>query len=343
MNVLYFLSLCIIGTRKSMTAERHSIGIEEVTYTDGNILIADNVKQLPTDEKAYRPDMCIAMLCNKGRFQIDINGKKYTASAGDLLLCNSFHTLTDALQSMDFSCSIYGISMNHSHNVLHINEKVLQDFFFANEYPVIHLSEEQQQLFSIYKTLIDKKVENYKTPSDVTRYDQQSLNGIYKALFYDLLSIIDKIKSEIQQAGQDNFVSSSVKKDKIRRFLLFLAEDDSRHHTVEYFASLLCVTPKYLCVLCKQETGKTPSRWIREQLIEKIRYYLLNTSLTAKEICHLIDMPNASFFGKYVKQHFGCTPMEYRNKNIREKITLYNMRKDVHDDKGVGKERSPRD
>ena len=48
------------------------------------------------------------------------------------------------------------------------------------------------------------------------------------------------------------------------------------------------ITPKYLSVICRQETGKAPSVWIRERLIEKIRY----------------------------KQQFGCTPMEYRNKQM---------------------------
>ena len=32
-----------------------------------------------------------------------------------------------------------------------------------------------------------------------------------------------------------------------------------------------------------------------------------------KEICEILNFPNVSFFGKYVKQHFGMTPTDYRN------------------------------
>ena len=279
---------------------------------DGKILIADSVSQLPVDEKAYRPDMFIVLVCNQGRLQTDINGRRYLIEAGDMLLCNSFHTLTDALHSIDFSCGIYCFPDTPSQDTININESVMQDFFFVNDNPVIRLTEEQQGLFRAYKILIGKKLEN-----DVSRYSEQSMSGIHKAILYDILAIIDKRKQEsVEAANIHEAEYPSVKSDKVKRFLMLLAEDDSRHHTVEYFASQLCVTSKYLSVICRQETGKTPSCWIRERLIEKIRYYLLNTSLSAKEISNRVDMPNSSFFGKFVKQHFGCTPMEYRNKQM---------------------------
>ena len=296
--------------------EEKNTNIERVTYADGRILIADNISRLPVNEKAYRPDMFIVLICSQGRLQTDINGRQYLIEAGDMLLCNSFHTLTDALHSIDFSCSIYCFPGTSSAEAVHVNEKVLRDFFFANDNPVIHLTEEQRGLFRTYKILIGKKLED-----GASRYSEQSMSGLHKAILYDILAVIDKQKHAATEATSTHEEEyPSVKSEKVKHFLMLLAEDDSRHHTVEYFASQLCVTPKYLSVICKQETGKTPSAWIRERLIEKIRYYLLNTSLSAKEIVHRVDMPNSSFFGKFVKQHFGCTPMEYRNKQMNSKV-----------------------
>ena len=296
--------------------EEKNTNIERVTYTDGKILIADNISRLPVDERAYRPEMFIVLICSQGRLQTDINGRQYLIEAGDMLLCNSFHTLTDALHSIDFSCSIYCFPGTSSAEAVHVNEKVLRDFFFANDNPVIHLTEEQRGLFRTYKILIGKKLED-----GASRYSEQSMSGLHKAILYDILAVIDKQKHAATEATSTHEEEyPSVKSEKVKHFLMLLAEDDSRHHTVEYFASQLCVTPKYLSVICKQETGKTPSCWICERLIEKIRYYLLNTSLSAKEIAHRVDMPNASLFGKFVKQHFGCTPMEYRNKQTNSKV-----------------------
>ena len=293
--------------------EEKKTSIENVNYIDGKIIVADNVSQLPINEKAFRPNMFIVLICNQGRLQTDINGRQYLIAAGDMLLCNSFHTLTDALHSIDFSCSIYCFPGTSTTEAVHVNEKVLRDLIFANDNPVIHLTDEQLRLLQTYIILIGQKLEN-----DASRYSELSMMGLHKAILYDILIIIDKQKHETTggtSSHEDDY--PSVKSEKVKRFLMLLTGDDCHHHTVEYFANQLCVTPKYLSVICKQETGKAPSCWIRERLIEKIRYYLLNTSLSAKEIAYRVDMPNTSYFGKYVKQHLGCTPMEYRSQALR--------------------------
>jgi AraC-like DNA-binding protein len=78
------------------------------------------------------------------------------------------------------------------------------------------------------------------------------------------------------------------------------------------FADELCITPKYLSAVCKRNSGKTANAWITEHLMEDIRYYLRQTDLSIKEVCSVLGFPNASFFGKYVKEHFGVTPTQLR-------------------------------
>ena len=78
------------------------------------------------------------------------------------------------------------------------------------------------------------------------------------------------------------------------------------------YADELCITPKYLSVVCKNNSGKTASEWITEHLLEDIRYYLRQTDMSIKEVSHQLGFPNTSFFGKYVKEHFGMTPIQFR-------------------------------
>ena len=87
---------------------------------------------------------------------------------------------------------------------------------------------------------------------------------------------------------------------------------DVKHRTVEWYATELCITPKYLSSICKKQSGKTANEWITEHVLEDIRYYLKQTDYSIKQICDLLGFPNTSFFGKYVKDHFGMTPMEFR-------------------------------
>ena len=75
---------------------------------------------------------------------------------------------------------------------------------------------------------------------------------------------------------------------------------------------VLAVLPKYLSTICKKYSGKTANTWITEHVMEDIRYYLVSTDLSIKEICVRLGFPNTSFFGKYVKEHFGVTPTQMR-------------------------------
>ena len=77
----------------------------------------------------------------------------------------------------------------------------------------------------------------------------------------------------------------------------------------------LCITPRYLSIVCQKETGKTPSEWIREKTVGHIRHYLLNTTLSVKEICSVLDFPNSSFLCKFTKKYLGMSPMAFRQKN----------------------------
>ena len=98
-----------------------------------------------------------------------------------------------------------------------------------------------------------------------------------------------------------------------QRFLDLLHATDVKRRKVESYANELCISPKYLTAVCKKNSGKTANEWITEHVLEDIRYYLKQTDLSLKQICDRLGFPNQSFFGKYVKDHFGMTPMEFRN------------------------------
>ena len=97
-----------------------------------------------------------------------------------------------------------------------------------------------------------------------------------------------------------------------QRFLDLLHAEHNKHRTVESYASELCISPKYLSVICKKHSGKTANEWITEHVMEDIRYYLKQTDYSIKQICNQLGFPNTSFFGRYVKEHFGVTPTQLR-------------------------------
>lgn len=78
----------------------------------------------------------------------------------------------------------------------------------------------------------------------------------------------------------------------------------------------MCITSKYLTVVVKAVSGKTPSEWIREETVKEIERMLCHTQKSIKEIASELNFSNISFFGKYFKAYKGISPKHYRKAYI---------------------------
>lgn len=103
------------------------------------------------------------------------------------------------------------------------------------------------------------------------------------------------------------------------RDLLFLWRGKERR--VAFYASKLCITPKYLTAVVKKASGRTPSEWIDETTIGEIEYMLCHTQSSIKEIAFELKFPNLSFFGKYFKAHKGVSPKHFRTVYIDTRLS----------------------
>ena len=95
-------------------------------------------------------------------------------------------------------------------------------------------------------------------------------------------------------------------------------EDDGTHRSVAYYADQLCYSAKHLSTVIKKISGRGPLTIINEHAIECIKYELKHSDKSIKEIAIHFDFVNPSFFGKYVKQRLGMSPLQYRNEEEKE-------------------------
>lgn len=64
--------------------------------------------------------------------------------------------------------------------------------------------------------------------------------------------------------------------------------------------------------LFKEYTNVSPARFILELKLQKAKSFLLNTSLSVKEISYMIGYEDATYFTTLFKKHIGVTPLAYR-------------------------------
>lgn len=136
--------------------------------------------------------------------------------------------------------------------------------------------------------------------------------------FVELSAIIGSLLKE-RQIGlyiSNNTADSNNYRPRVevlfKRFQDLLSVYFTQERSVEFYASKLCITSKYLAAVVKQASGKTPTAWITEKVISEIKHRLRYSQATIKEIAYELNFCNVSFLGKYFKSQIGMSPSRYR-------------------------------
>lgn len=101
-----------------------------------------------------------------------------------------------------------------------------------------------------------------------------------------------------------------------RDFMQLVADYTPLERNIDFYASKLCISPRYMGVLVKKASGKTAKEWIDDAVITKIKIEIRHTDKSINKISDDMNFPNPSFFSRYFKNSTKLTPLQYRNKHI---------------------------
>lgn len=98
----------------------------------------------------------------------------------------------------------------------------------------------------------------------------------------------------------------------VKQFLALLEKHYRENATVEYYAAQLHVTPQYLNIVCRKETGITAGNLIRRRLLLEARRLLSLTTQDVKEIAYALGFSDTSYFSRFFRRYTGQTPLAFR-------------------------------
>ena len=173
-------------------------------------------------------------------------------------------------------------------------------------YPIIHVDNDSLHIFELYMNILKAKLE-----APESRFKKEIIYSIVKTCLLELLEYINL--NEPQQIG------FSRKVILFKNFIKLLSSLDIKPRSLTWYSDKLFVSPKHLSTVCKEVSGKTAFTWIHEYVVNDIKHLLLNSDRSIKEIVDYYNFPNCSFFGKYVKEHTGYSPGEYRRLLINDR------------------------
>ena len=104
----------------------------------------------------------------------------------------------------------------------------------------------------------------------------------------------------------------------IEKFVDSVQKHYTKERSVGFYADQLCLTPKYLSSIIKENTGKSAHRWIAEFVVAKAKILLLSTNKSIQQISYDLNFPNQSSFGKYFKNFVGISPNGFIRKSYND-------------------------
>lgn len=259
------------------------------------------------DLPLFRLRECFMLLCISGEIHVELDNESHVLSSRSLLVCPANNAVRmDCHRKADFICVIP-----------------------TSDYLGRNYSYWKQILPLIMETGIQRRYIISLTESESVRYEHMAgcvmdymhcdvrHEWVKETLSSGMRTLLCAIFGKLEAAtgygeGKRNTKSLSRSEEYFSRFMKLLSIHYRHERKVDFYASELCVTPKYLSSMVKEASGKTPGRWIDEVVMEEIHYLLKNSNISIKEIAYQLNFANVSFFGKFVKRYIGVSPRRYR-------------------------------
>ncbi|WP_455634251.1 AraC family transcriptional regulator [Parabacteroides sp.] len=266
-------------------------------YDKRNVIISDSLNGLGTD--AYKEYLFHA-LCLGGSCRFEFNGNLFELHAGDCMIVRKGKLVEKILPSADFKVKVIYVTPQFIELCTpqsNYGMKGQLSLFFN---PVMRLDREQREICKSDFENVEFRLKN----EDHHFYRDMMINAIQTMIldFFDF-------HSHIYVTANISTQYASI----MSRFLQMLEDGVYRQHRdVSFYASELCVTPKYLSEVSKKVSGYAANYWINRYTILDISRLLRDKSLSFVYISDLFGFSSPSYFSRYVQHNLGIKSTDYR-------------------------------
>jgi two-component system response regulator YesN len=189
---------------------------------------------------------------------------------------------------------------------------------------------------------VDEFFSSYKLKSI---YSKRNIQNMAVTLIYDILKVmverqldLDNISEKANRTAQEILSCSNVDsiKDLVIKFMIsitqqstkknmstaakravsFISENYSKKICLESVADEIHVSPSYLSMLFKQQTGLNLIEYLNRFRIEKSKDYLNDLNLKIYEVAYKVGFQDEKYYYLLFKRYTGLTATQYRESII---------------------------
>ncbi|WEA01425.1 AraC family transcriptional regulator [Mucilaginibacter sp. SJ] len=250
----------------------------------------------------FRSDHFFLTLVHEGELSINANLLEYKVKKNNMLMIapntvRQFQNVSPdcRLTSVIFTSAYLSATSIHTKNVEAF------DFLSSQVNPLLVIDQESKDTLTSILNILESKIEGR---NDLAFQDEVLLN-IFTGFIYEIGALYQK-----QQAFGE--VKGTRKEELTFRFLKILPQHFKEERSVQAYAAMLNITPKYLSQTVKEITGKTAGEFIDEIVIMEAKVALNDPALTIAQIATYLNFADQFFFSKFFKKQCGTSPSKYR-------------------------------
>ncbi len=256
----------------------------------------------------FRADAFLAIFCEKGGFDIEINLRKYRIEDNSLTVCIPGNIIkvepSRSSGGLPGRFVAFAVSRSFISDLRFDFSKLFDSRLTFFHDPRMTLGEKELFFCSNYFHLI----------KEVIGSDIQGKNEAVEPLVESLLHVLaGLIRKNTVKVSEGEKTSQARLNMLFERFMSLVSEYHTSERGMAFYAERLGMTPKYLSRLIKQVSGRSAPDWIDSFVIQEAKSMLKYTDESIKEIVFKLNFVNASVFYKFFKAQTGMTPSEYRN------------------------------
>ena len=273
---------------------------QEPDYSDGELVI---INQLVFSSRmhATQMDMVFIVFCCQGELKFEMDGSEYTIYKDDVFVGypNAIYNHFEA--SFDLKCRLLCLTKSLLQEMLYPKQGIWNKTLFLKKHYIIHLSEQEVIMQNCMNTVLAHNLKSNKTT-----FRKEILHSRVRCIIFELCRTLSTF------VQSENTQETNQKKILFDRFVSYMTSCDIKKQPLSFYADKLCVSTRYLTMVCREVSGRTAYDWICDYVQNDVRFYLLHTNLSIKEIAVKLGFCNLSFFGKYVRENLGKSPSEFR-------------------------------
>lgn len=247
----------------------------------------------------YLPEMRLIMV-RRGTASPTINLLRHSVEAGTLMFFAP-HSIVEANNLSD-DLEGEGITMTDDFFHLTVGDHLPPAFDGRQRDFRLRLNARQMAYAEELLHLIYQSIRTTEAHAQVTIH-----------LASAFLWYVNNLWQQQQQREQQGF---SREQQLFTRFIALVNEQAATHHTIDFYASALCLSPRYMGRLIKEVSGRSAKEWIDDAIVTGAKVRLKHSDRLVRQIADEMNFPNVSFFCKYFKRMTGLTPNEYKHRDI---------------------------